>query len=76
MTDLLVDPKLDEPDTGSSDDHSHYAKKADIARAAVMGGKIKALCGVEFEPLRDPERYPVCEECKRLLEMFGNMGNN
>lgn len=72
MTDLLVDPKLDEPDTGSPDDHSHYARAEDIARAKATGGNVKALCGVEFPPNRDPSQFPLCEVCKKLLEQFGN----
>ena len=67
-------PRIDEPTTGSPDDHSHIAKKADIVRANVEGGKVKALCGVEFEPIRDPSRFPVCPTCMKLLE--GAKGSN
>jgi hypothetical protein len=69
-----IRPDLDQPDTGSPDDHSHVAKKADIMRALVEGGKVKALCGVEFEPVRDPSRFPVCPTCAKLLE--GVSGSN
>lgn len=60
---LLEEPQLKEPDIGSPDDKAHLARKEDIARAAVVGGKIKALCGIEFEPIRDPTGFPVCQEC-------------
>lgn len=76
MTDLLVEPRTQEPDTGSPDDKSHYAKAEAIARAAVEGGKVKALCGVEFEPIRDPSRFPKCEDCVRLLNQLGDRDNN
>jgi hypothetical protein len=76
MTDLLVEPKVQEPDTGSPDDKAHYAKRDDITQAAILGGKVKALCGVEFEPIRDPSRFPMCEDCVRLLSQLGDRDNN
>ena len=32
-------------DTGEDDGYSHYAPKDEIARAAVLGGTVTALCG-------------------------------
>lgn len=68
---LVTDPKLDDTGTGSPDDHAHYALKKEIARAAVEGGLITALCGVKFAPVRNPERYPTCQACAVLLEQYG-----
>lgn len=68
----VTEPKLRDPDVGSPDDLSHYARKEAIARAAVEGGLIEALCGVQFRPLRDPQNYPVCPRCAELLEQLGN----
>lgn len=68
----VTEPKLDEPGVGSPDDQAHIARKEDIVRSVIEGGLVKALCGVEFLPLRDPERFPVCETCTRL---FGQMNN-
>lgn len=65
-----TEPKLRDPDVGSPDDMSHYARKEEIARAAVEGGLITALCGVQFRPLRDPQNYPVCQRCAELLEQL------
>lgn len=67
-----TEPKLDQPDVGSPDDLSHYARKADVDHAIVHGGTVTALCGVQFLPLRDPQRYPVCQRCAELLEQLGN----
>lgn len=72
----ITEPKLDEPDIGSPDDCAHYCRAGEIARAAVEGGYVTALCGVKFMPLRDPERYPVCQQCKQLLEQFGDRNNS
>lgn len=73
---LVTDPKLHDPDIGSPDDHAHYARKEAIAQAAVEGGLITALCGVQFSPVRDPENYPTCQRCAQLLEQFGERNNS
>jgi hypothetical protein len=59
-------PSHVEPDTGSPDDFAHYARKADIDHALVNGGRVRALCGVEFQPIRDPSRFPVCPTCDAI----------
>jgi Protein of unknown function (DUF3039) len=74
VSETRTDPKLQEPDTGSPDDRAHYARREDIVRAAVDGGRIRALCGVEFEPIRDPSRFPVCQRCAEILN--GVTGDN
>lgn len=51
-----------------ADRFAHYAKKADVARAYVEGTAIVALCGLEWTPSRDPERYPLCPACDYLME--------
>lgn len=66
MSATSTEPRLDEPGTGSPDDRAHYCRKADIGRAVVEGGRVMSLCGVMFEPIRDPERFPVCEDCVRI----------
>lgn len=67
---------LEKPDVGSPDDASHYCRKEEIARAAVEGGLVTALCGVQFMPLRDPQNYPICQRCAELLEQYGNRGSS
>jgi hypothetical protein len=57
-------------DTGEDDGYAHYARKEEIARAAVLGGLITALCGHRFQPIRDPSRFPVCPRCKELAGML------
>jgi hypothetical protein len=34
----------------------------------VMGTPVVALCGKVWVPSRDPEKYPVCPECKEVWE--------
>ena len=35
----------------------------------VAGTPVIALCGKVWVPSRDPSRYPVCPECKRLFDL-------
>jgi len=74
-TDLLHDPQTtdtDEPEV------AHIAPAADVSRAYVTGEAITALCGKVFVPTRDPNRYPVCEPCKAILDQIkaGRGGSN
>ena len=57
-------------DVGEDDGYAHYARKDEIAPAAVLGGLITALCGHRFQPIRDPSRFPVCPKCKELAALL------
>lgn len=73
-TDTLVRPTEPQhvlnPTTGDGDHDrfAHYVPKDRIVAAAVSGEPITALCGKVWVPNRDPERYPVCPECKDAWE--------
>ena len=71
-TEHRTDPRTTESDTGGPGDVAHYARKEDVTRAAIEGGFVTALCGVKFQPVRDPTRFPVCRACARLLEQLDN----
>lgn len=55
--------------TCSDPDALHYARKAEITEALVMGSPINALCGESFTPgwagNGDASNYeaPVCQQC-------------
>jgi len=53
---------------GDHDRFSHYAPKDKIVESAVTGKPIRALCGKLWVPTRDPEKFPVCPECKDAYE--------
>ena len=74
--DILTKPKVNEPNLGSPDDRAHYVDKTKLGNALVNGGKVQALCGVIFEPLRDPKKYPVCEDCINVRKLQKNSPNN
>lgn len=76
MTDTLIDPALSHTDGDDDDIVAHWARKADIARGAIEGTPVKALCGKLFVPMRDPERYRTCPECQRIYEQRGARSAN
>jgi hypothetical protein len=60
------------PDLSHGDgDHerfAHYVQKDKIVDSAVSGSPVTALCGKVWVPTRDPQRFPVCPECKKIYE--------
>lgn len=66
-TDLLKEEEV-VLDQGDHERFSHYVKKDRIVESAVMGSAVVALCGKVWVPNRDPEKFPVCPDCKRVYE--------
>ena len=50
------------------DRFAHYVRKDKIVESAVTGMAVVALCGKVWVPTRDPEKYPVCPDCKRIYD--------
>lgn len=59
---------LQNSEPGDHERFSHYVKKEQILESAVTGKPVKALCGKLWTPSRDPERFPVCPECREIYE--------
>lgn len=59
-----------QPTTGDGDHErfSHYVPKDKLTAAMVEGTPVVALCGKVWVPARDPQRFPVCPECKEIWE--------
>lgn len=53
---------------GDQDRFSHYVPKDKILESAMTGLPVRALCGKMWAPNRDPEKFPVCPECKEAYE--------
>ena len=64
----LVEERLAPTDAGDHDRFSHYVPKEKLTEAMVMGTPVVALCGKIWIPSRDPQKYPVCPECKDIFE--------
>jgi Protein of unknown function (DUF3039) len=63
-TDVTVDPTLSE---GDHEKFAHIVKKAELTDAMIYGKEITALCGKKWIPTRDPEKFPVCPDCRDRL---------
>jgi len=61
-----TDVRLDE---GDHDRFAHYVEKGKLTEALVNGTPVIALCGKIWVPSRDPSRFPLCPECKRLFDL-------
>lgn len=72
--DTVTDERTDEkvsPVTTDGGDHerfAHYVKKKAILPSAIEGTPLEALCGKKWVPTRDPQKFPVCPECKEIYE--------
>ncbi len=53
---------------GDHERYAHYVQKNKITESAVMGTPVLALCGKKWIPGRDPEKFPVCPECKEIYQ--------
>nr|PZN39623.1 MAG: DUF3039 domain-containing protein [Actinomycetota bacterium] len=62
-----VRPKLSHGD-GDHERFAHYVEKSKIVESNVTGVPVRALCGKVWVPNRDPSKYPVCPECKRIYD--------
>lgn len=65
LEELLEDEGI-EP--GDHERFSHYVKKDKILESAMSGKAVRALCGKKWIPGRDPEKFPVCPDCKKVYE--------
>jgi Protein of unknown function (DUF3039) len=62
-----VRPDLSDGD-GDHERFAHYVDKSKIVDSAVSGTPVVALCGKVWVPSRDPKRFPICPDCKKIYE--------
>jgi hypothetical protein len=62
----LIEKELTED--GDHDRFSHYVQKEKILESAVTGKPVIALCGKIWVPGRDPDKFPVCPDCKKIYD--------
>lgn len=58
----------EEVEPGDSERFAHYVRKEKIMESAFSGDPVIALCGKVWTPGRDPEKFPVCPECKDIYD--------
>lgn len=49
---------------------------AKVTEARIYGTPVEALCGHVWVPSRDPGRYPMCQKCKEIYELYRSMNEN
>lgn len=68
-TQTVTDERTEQTtEPGDHERFSHYVPKETLTEAMVMGTPVVALCGKVWVPSRDPQRFPVCPECKDIWE--------
>ncbi|GAP56808.1 conserved hypothetical protein [Arthrobacter sp. Hiyo6] len=60
-----------EVEPGDRERFAHYVRKEKIMESALSGEPVIALCGKVWTPGRDPQKFPVCPECKEIYQAFG-----
>ncbi|MEY4417609.1 MAG: hypothetical protein RIQ88_47 [Actinomycetota bacterium] len=66
----LTNPVTLPVEPGDHERYAHYVRKDKVVESAVMGTPVVALCGKVWVPSRDPEKFPVCPECKEIFELM------
>jgi hypothetical protein len=57
------------PETTYHDGLSHIVGKDDDTRARAGGHTaVKAICGYEYVPSRDPANFPLCPKCEAVAK--------
>ncbi|MFL6155740.1 MAG: DUF3039 domain-containing protein [Marmoricola sp.] len=75
-TDVLEDERVVEErqsfEEGDHERYSHYVPKDKLTEAMVLGTPVIALCGKVWVPSRDPQKFPVCPDCKEIWESMND----
>lgn len=78
MTDIETverpDLRLSEPGDSERFAHIVYDPSGEgraaalLTEARIYGSPVEALCGKRWVPSRDPQRFPICPECKEIKD--------
>ena len=68
-TDTLLDERTQEfTDDGDHDRFAHYVRKEKVLESAMTGEPVIARCGKVWVPGRDPNKFPICPDCKAIYD--------
>ena len=70
MGTLVEERPVTQLDEGDHERFAHYVQKNKIVESAVTGTPVIALCGKVWVPNRDPQKFPVCPDCKKILDEY------
>lgn len=61
---------------GDNERYAHYVRKNKLTESAVTGKAVIALCGKVWIPVRNPEAFPVCPQCKEIYSQMQGGGSD
>ena len=64
----VTQDRVEQFEDGDQDRFSHYVPKDKLVAAMVNGTPVVALCGKVWVPTKNPEKFPVCPECKEIWQ--------
>lgn len=67
---VVIETQSQNIEPGDHERYAHYVRKDKVVESAVMGTPVVALCGKVWIPNRDPEKFPVCPECKEIFDLM------
>lgn len=67
-TTLLEEAPVATNQDGDHERFAHYVDKNKIMESAMTGKPVIALCGKVWVPGRDPSKFPVCPDCKKIFD--------
>src|SRR5699024_1314868 len=50
----------------------HFVPKDKLTEAMINGTPVVALCGQDWVPSRNPERFPMCPACQAIRDGLGS----
>ena len=73
---VITRERVSEVEAGDHERFAHYVRKEDILESAMTGKPVVALCGKVWVPNRDPEKFPVCPECREIFNSLPGDGSD
>ena len=64
----VLDERTQQFEDGDQDRFSHYVPKDKLIAAMVNGTPVVALCGKVWVPTKNPDKFPVCPDCKEIWQ--------
>ena len=64
----VLDERTQQFEDGDQDRFSHYVPKDKLMAAMVNGTPVVALCGKVCVPTKNPDKFPVCPDCKEIWQ--------
>lgn len=61
---------------GDHERYAHYVRKNKLTESNVTGKAVIALCGKVWIPVRNPEAFPVCPQCKEIYSQMRGGGSD